>query len=74
MEDINEITKMCEMINFIEDDALFGCLEPIKYKVIFEGVGVEGFSCQRHYKFFKDDVEKKGMTEFIKFVEINNDE
>ena len=73
MKDENETLEVCQMINFIEDDALFGCLEPIKYKVIFDGMGIEGFSCQRHYEFARSEVERNGMSAMIKFVEINNE-
>lgn len=61
--------SVCQVINFIEDDALFGCREPVKYRIIYKGMGIEGDSCQRHYEFFKNEVEKKGMSEMIKFVE-----
>ncbi len=68
-----EALDICQIINFVEDDTLFDCLEPIKYKVIFDGMGIEGASCQRHYEFLKSEVEKNGMSNMIKFVEIIND-
>lgn len=63
--------EICQVINFIEDDALFGCREPVKYKIIYKGMGIEGASCQRHFEFFREEMEKKGMLEMIEFVEIN---
>lgn len=64
--------SVCQVINFIEDDALFGCREPVKYTIIYKGMGIEGASCQSHYEFFRDEMEKNGMLEMIEFVEINN--
>lgn len=71
MENKSEELNVCQV--FIENETLFGCVEPIKYKVIFDGMGVEGFSCQRHYEFTKSEVERNEMSAMVKFVEINND-
>lgn len=73
MENENEALEVCQIINFIEDDTLFGCLEPIRYKVIFEGMGIEAACCQLHYEFARSEVERNGMLSMIKFVDINND-
>ncbi|MBA3632774.1 MAG: hypothetical protein H0W58_08210 [Acidobacteria bacterium] len=73
MENEIEALEICQIINFIEDDTIFGCLEPIKYKVIFEGMGIELASCQHHYEFMRSEVEKNKMSAMIKFIEINND-
>ncbi len=58
MEDENEVLEICQVINFV-DDTIFGCLEPVKYKVIFEGMGIEAASCQHHYDFL--EVKLKGI-------------
>ena len=74
MKDENEALEVCQVINFIEDDALFGCLEPIKYKIILEGLGIEAISCQRHAELFKSEAEKKGILNKIKLVDITDDD
>lgn len=73
MQNENEALEICQMINFIEDDTLFGCLEPIRYKVVFEGMGIEAACCQLHYEFAKSEVEKNKMSDMIKFVPISDD-
>jgi hypothetical protein len=73
MENKSEELSVCQVIDFIEDDELFSCRELVNHKIIYKGMGIEGFSCQRHYEFFRNEVEKNGMSEMIEFVEINND-
>jgi hypothetical protein len=71
MEDEYRTYEVCQIINFMEDHTIFGCLEPIKYKVIL--MGMEAVSCQSHYEFMKSEVEKNGMSEMMEVIEINND-
>jgi vacuolar-type H+-ATPase subunit B/Vma2 len=73
MKSEERVLETCQVINFTQSDTLFGCLEPIKYKIIFEGLGIEATSCQSHYEFFRSEVERTGILEKVKFVEINND-
>ena len=71
MKGENEALSVCQIINFMEKDhVIFGCREPIKYKIIL--MGEEAVSCQRHYEFMKSEVEKHGMSEMIEVIEIND--
>jgi hypothetical protein len=67
----NDTKRICQVINFIEDKALFACREPIKYQVKYEILGIETYACQKHYEYFKDEVERNEMSEIIKFIVVD---
>ncbi len=71
MNNENEAMNVCQI--FTEGEVLFGCVEPIRYKIIFEGMGTELASCQKHYEFYRSEAERVGILDRIKFMEIDKD-
>ncbi len=69
MNNENEAMNVCQI--FTEGEVLFGCVKPIKYKIIYGET--EAVCCQKHYEFFRSEVERVGILNMIKFVEINKD-
>jgi hypothetical protein len=69
MNNENEAMNVCQI--FTEGEVLFGCVKPIKYKIVF--MGTEAASCQKHYEFYRSEAERVGILDRIEFVEINKE-